>query len=160
MSRVTRPLVIQRLTNAQRSAGVLGGERLDLSVSSVLDINAHSNTVANDNWVDNLPAVAWADRITTRFSTGKTAFYLGCGREAVLLIEMEFPTWKILPWDKVHTTADLLAMRACQLQRPDEDLAEAALYLQRSREAGKKEVDSRNRFAHKRAQRRGPCAAS
>lgn len=40
---------------------------------------------------------------------------------------MDLPTWKVFPCDKVHTTADLLTMRARQLQCQDEDLKEAAL---------------------------------
>ena len=50
-----------------------------------------------ENWVENLPAVAWADCTTTRFSTGETPFYLNCRKEAVLPIEMDLPTWQILP---------------------------------------------------------------
>lgn len=45
----------------------------------------------------------------TNISTGKTAFYLSCGCEAVLHVEIEFLTWKILPWDEIHTIPDLLA---------------------------------------------------
>lgn len=92
-------------------------------------------------WVRNLPAVCWSDRTTVRVSTGHTPFYLNCGYEAVLPIELDMPTWKILPWDEVHTTADLIAMRARQIQRRDEDLEEAALYLQRSRLQGKDTFD-------------------
>ena len=99
-----------------------------------------------ENWVENLPAVAWADCTTTRFSTSETPFYLNCGREAVLPIEMDLPTWQILLWDQVRTTDELLAMRACQLQRRDKDFQEAALYLRRSREQGKDNFDSRKRL--------------
>ena len=49
------------------------------------------------NWMENLPAIAWADKITTCFSTNKTLFYLNYSREMVLSIDMELPTWKILP---------------------------------------------------------------
>ena len=93
------------------------------------------------NWVDNLPAVLWADRTTVRKSTGYTPFYLNCGYEAIMPIELEIPTWRILPWNEVRDTSDLIAMRARQIQRRDEDLEEAALFLQRMREQGKEIFD-------------------
>ena len=64
-------------------------------------------------------------------STGLTPYYINCGSEPVLPIELGIPTWQILPWSEVHYTADLLAMRARQLQRQDKDLEEATLHLQR-----------------------------
>lgn len=96
------------------------------------------------NWVRNLPAVLWADRSTVRISTGLTPYYISCGNEPVLPIELEIPTWRILPWDNVHTTSDLLAMRARQLQRRDEDLEEAVLHLQRMRLEGKERHDEKH----------------
>ena len=54
---------------------------------------------------------------------------------------MEVPTWRILPWSEVYSTADLLAMRARQLQRRDKDLEEATLHLQRIRFEGKERHD-------------------
>lgn len=53
-----------------------------------------------------------------------------CGTEPVLPIELDISTWRILPWAEVHTTADLLEMRARQLQRRDENMEEATLLLQ------------------------------
>ena len=97
-------------------------------------------------WVDNLPAVLLADRSTVRKSTGYTPFYLNHGAEAILPIELDIPTWKTLPWLEVRTTDELLALRARQIQRRDEDLEEAALYLQRMREKGKEVFDADNRL--------------
>ena len=45
------------------------------------------------------------------------------------LSELEIPTWQILPWNEVHSTADILAVRTRQLQRRDDDLEEATLHL-------------------------------
>ena len=59
-------------------------------------------------------------------------------------IELEIPTWQILPWNEVYSTADLLAMRARQLQRRDEDLEEATLHLQRMRLKGKERHDDKH----------------
>ena len=95
-------------------------------------------------WVDNLPTVLWANRTTVRASTGNTPFYLNSGNEAVLPIELEIPTWRILPWNEVHITDELLAMRARQIQRRDEDIEETALFLQRQRIEGKETFDTLN----------------
>ena len=55
--------------------------------------------------------------------------YINCGSEPVLHIQLEIPTWQILTLSEVHSVADLLAMRAYQLQRRDKDLEEATLHL-------------------------------
>lgn len=52
-------------------------------------------------------------------------------------------TWQILLWNKIHSTADLLAMRLGQLKRRDEDLEEATLHLQRMRIEGKEHHDEK-----------------
>jgi hypothetical protein len=67
------------------------------------------------NWVNNLLAVLWADRFIVRRSIGHIPFYLFYGREPVLFIKFEVPTWRIFSWDEVHDTAELLAMRARQI---------------------------------------------
>ena len=61
-------------------------------------------------------------------------------------VELDVPTWQILPWDQVHTTAELLAMRARQIQRRVEDLLEATLHLQRMRSENKKLFDEKHRI--------------
>lgn len=78
----------------------------------IVDALSKMSDGGSTNWVRNLPAVLWADRSTVRTSTGLTPYYISCGNEPVLPIELEIPTWRILPWDEVHPTSDLLAMRA------------------------------------------------
>ena len=94
-------------------------------------------------------AVLWADRTTVRKSTGIAPFRLEYGYDAVLPIEMDFPTWHILEWEGVRTTGDLLSMRARQLERRDEDLKEAALHLRRLREQGKELFDDSHQLQRK-----------
>ncbi len=50
-----------------------------------------------------------------------------------LFFEQEVSTWRILPWSKVYSTADFLAIHARQLQRQNKDLEEVTLHLQRIR---------------------------
>ena len=100
-------------------------------------------------WVDNLHAVLWADRTTVKKSTGHTPFYLNHGCEPMLPIELEIPTWNVLPWYEVRSTAELLSLRARQIQRRDEDIEEAALYLQRKRMEGKDNFDLDHRIREK-----------
>jgi hypothetical protein len=76
-------------------------------------------------WVQNLHAILLADRCTTKSTTNQTPFRLQHGFHAVLPIELNFPTWRILDWDTVRTTSKLLALRTQQIQRRDEDLQEA-----------------------------------
>jgi hypothetical protein len=43
-------------------------------------------------WVEELSSVLWAFRTTLRRSTGETAFSLAYGTEAVIPLEVNFPT--------------------------------------------------------------------
>lgn len=92
-------------------------------------------------WVPLLHAVLFADRVSTRVSTGQSPFYLSYGSEAILPVEMDISTWRILDWEGVESRADLLALRARQFLRRDQDLEEAALHLQRKRMNGQEAFD-------------------
>jgi hypothetical protein len=94
------------------------------------------------NWVQNLPRVLWADRVTVKRSTGETPAYLICGREHVLPIELCIPTWQTLPWDEIHDTESLLAARAKQFEKRDVRLREAVDRSIRLREQGKEWFDA------------------
>ncbi len=107
----------------------------------IVDVLSKMSDGGSTNWVQNLPAVLWADQSTVRTSTGLTPYYICCGSEPVFLIELEVPTWRILSLSKVYSTADLLAIRARQLQRRDKDLEEATLHFQRIRLEGKEQQD-------------------
>jgi hypothetical protein len=47
------------------------------------------------NWINNLFAVLWADRFIIRRSIGHIPFYLFCGKEPILSIKFNVPTWRI-----------------------------------------------------------------
>jgi hypothetical protein len=94
------------------------------------------------NWVKNLPGVLFADRTSIHQPTGKTPFWVVYGREAILLIELKFRTWRILEWEKTKDKAELLALRARQLLGRDEDLEEVRLRKQRKRIEGKESFNA------------------
>ncbi len=96
------------------------------------------------DWLKNLPAVLLADRTTVKTTTGFSSFRLIYGAEAVLPIELEVPTWRILDWEKSASVGDTLALRARQLQQRDEDIKTAAAKLKKQRLAGKESFDKRH----------------
>jgi hypothetical protein len=59
----------------------------------------------------------------------------------VLPIELKFQTWRVLEWEKVWNRAELLALRARQLQGRDEDFEEVRLRKQRKRMESKEYFD-------------------
>jgi transposase InsO family protein len=66
-------------------------------------------------WPLHLKTVLWADRTTTRKSTGFTPFQLVYGRQCLLPIELHLSTWQILCDRSPKTRADLLDLRIKQL---------------------------------------------
>src|SRR5207248_753889 len=95
-------------------------------------------------WTKYLHLVLWADRVTVRRSTGFTPYSLVYGADPLLPIELSVPTWSVLPWDSVQSTSDLLAIRARQLERREDDLEEARQRLRRTRNANKDYFDARH----------------
>ena len=98
------------------------------------------------NWVRNLHAILWADRTTVKRTTGMSPYRINYGNDGVLPIELANPTWQIVDVERAQSTAELLALRARQLQRRDEDLEETALFLRRMRESHKELFDDGHRI--------------
>ncbi|KAI1507933.1 Integrase core domain containing protein [Pyrenophora tritici-repentis] len=92
-------------------------------------------------WIDNLSAITWAERVSLRRPLGFSPAQLVLGQNPVLPIELVVPTWQSLPWNEVRSHADLLAVRATQLQFRRENLEEA---VQRTRRLRREAVESRN----------------
>lgn len=69
--------------------------------------------------------------------------YLICGREHVLLVELQIPTWQTLPWKKVKDILTLLALRAKQFEHRDDCLKEAVDRVVRLRNMGKEWFDNK-----------------
>jgi len=84
-------------------------------------------------WVKNLLLVLWADRITTRASTGFTPYRLVFGQDCVLPMELTAVSWATVNWNRIKTRAELLAARARQLERKEEDVRKAQENIRKSR---------------------------
>ena len=92
-----------------------------------------------------MPAVLWADRITTRRSTGFAPDKLVFGQDCVLPVETEAMTWAMVNWKQVQTREQLLAARARQFERSEEDLRTAADRIKSSRQNNKEFFDKKCR---------------
>ena len=88
-------------------------------------------------WPLKLHLVLWADRITTKWMTGKSAFQLVYGYDAVLPVELAVTSWHVFDWESVRSTEELLVMRSRQLEQRDDDLGIAADKLKESHLHGK-----------------------
>lgn len=95
------------------------------------------------SWRECFHAALLADRVTVNSQTGVSPYRLLMGTHATLPIELEVPTWSTLPWEKVETREELLAMRARQILRREEDMEEAVRRLERMREKNREFFDSR-----------------
>ena len=88
----------------------------------------------------------WANRITVRRSTGKTPYGVAFGQDCLLPFDVKEGTWAVMDWRSIeifkNPTAELLAVRARQLECRAEDLEEAAQIQRKSREANKAYFDS------------------
>ena len=76
-------------------------------------------------WKKLLGPMLLADRTAIRASHGKSAFWLMYGREPILPLETEYPTWRLINWDEVQTKEQLLEARLRVLSRHTEDVEEA-----------------------------------
>jgi hypothetical protein len=74
------------------------------------------------HWPILAPLIFWADRATTRKSTGYSPFYMAHGIEPILPFDITLATFLVPDLDKPLSTADLLAARARQLQKRQDDL--------------------------------------
>jgi len=93
-------------------------------------------------WIDHLPAMLWADRITVRRTTGYSPFRLMFGQDAVLPIELVNLTWNTANWIQgIDDTASLIAAIARQLERRREDIYVAIQNLKESSDANKRYFD-------------------
>jgi hypothetical protein len=99
-------------------------------------------------WTTNLPTVLLADRISVQESTGYSPYQMVTGQNPVLPIELSLPTWQTLPFRKVQTRAELLAVRAMQLDLRDQFVKDAAARVRRLRQRKKEYWDEHKEIQH------------
>ena len=74
-------------------------------------------------WPVVAPHVFWADRVTTRRSTGHSPFYMAHGVEPILPFDITLTTFLVPNLISPLSTTDLIAIRTRQLQMREDDLA-------------------------------------
>jgi hypothetical protein len=84
-------------------------------------------------WPASAPHVFWADRVTTRKSTGHSPFFIAHGVEPILPFDITMATFLVPNLTKPLATADLLAIRARQLQQRGDDLAAIQDHIYKAR---------------------------
>ncbi|KAL5550984.1 hypothetical protein UlMin_001160 [Ulmus minor] len=82
-------------------------------------------------WVDELPLVLWAYRTSFRAATGETPFSLAYGIEAVILIEISLPTFRVDNFDEENNDV-LLALATDLLEEKREISQVRAAALQQT----------------------------
>ena len=84
-------------------------------------------------WPVVAPHAFWADRVTTRKSTGHSPFYMAHGTEPTLPFDLTLATFLIPDIAKPLPTSELIAIRTRQLEKREEDLAAILSNILRSR---------------------------
>jgi hypothetical protein len=69
-----------------------------------------------------VPFVFWANHITVRKATSYSPFYMVHGIEAVLPFDLAEATFLVPKLEKPLMDAELIVVRAWQLEKPDDDL--------------------------------------
>jgi hypothetical protein len=97
-----------------------------------------------NQWSKYFYACMWADRVTTRRTTGHTPYYLLYGKHHIFPFDITDSSWYTLNWHSIKTTEELLAIRAVQLAHKDEDINTASNLLLRTRIKSAQDYARRN----------------
>ncbi|GBE78905.1 hypothetical protein SCP_0201020 [Sparassis crispa] len=84
-------------------------------------------------WPSYAPHVFWADCVTTRKSTGHSPYFMAHGVEPLLPFDISEATFLLPDITAKLDTADLIALRARQLMKHDEDLGDIHAKILRTR---------------------------
>ena len=63
------------------------------------------------NWVQNLFAILWTNKIIVRQNIDHIFLYFNCDNESILFIELNYFTWRILSWNKIQNISNLIIMQ-------------------------------------------------
>jgi hypothetical protein len=105
-------------------------------------------------WAEKLPLVLFADRISTKRTTGTSPYELLFNQRAILPVDVEVGTFLGVEWDKVTTREELLMARVEQLEQKEEMVERAYERMMKARTDGVTYWDEKN--AHR---LRAPLAA-
>lgn len=94
-------------------------------------------------WPEHAPYIFWAERITTRKSTGFSPYYAAHGVEPLLPFDITEATFLLPDIVSKLSDSDLLALRALQLEKRESDLALIHDRVLRSRFASIKDFERR-----------------
>ena len=95
----------------------------------------------NSSWPTVAPFAFWADRTTTRRSTGHSPFFMAHGVEPILPFDLVQATFLVPDLTKQLSTKDLLATRTRQLQKRPADLAAIHNRITASRHASVRQFE-------------------
>ena len=87
----------------------------------------------------------WADRVTTRRSTGYSPYYLLYGRPHLFPFNITSKTWYTIDWHGLESATDLIAVRALQIRTMHMDRKKAVDQSSKSR------IDAAEYYAKKHA---------
>ncbi|KZV79246.1 hypothetical protein EXIGLDRAFT_782605 [Exidia glandulosa HHB12029] len=66
--------------------------------------------------------IFWAERVTVNRHLGMSPYRMAHGCEPILPFDLREPTWLVAPMQPPMTTQDLIATRARQLEKREEDI--------------------------------------
>lgn len=95
-------------------------------------------------WYTVVPVVFWAERVTVQKRLGFSPYYMAHGVEPLMPFDLSEATYMAPAQTKTLTTAELLALRARQLQKREEDLDDIKKRVVKARFASAKDFEKRH----------------
>lgn len=111
----------------------------------VLDALSKLSKGKSKEWPLHLASVLWADRITTKRTTGMTPFYMVYGRHCLQPVHLSEASFDLIEWSMVRTTSDLITARAQQIEMAEEMRGIGQLRVNEARE---KSAEDKNNNAN------------
>ena len=98
---------------------------------------------AKGKWVDELPHVLWSYRTTPRRSTWEPPFSMTYGVEAIIPVEMEFPTMRTDQFEKHNNDSQLCASLDWAEEKREMAMIKPTHYQHKLKQGYNKKVKSR-----------------
>ncbi|KAJ3747443.1 hypothetical protein DFH05DRAFT_1393490 [Lentinula detonsa] len=100
-----------------QAAGVIERKHYDVREAMIRSANGNAT-----DWSSTAHTVIWAERVTTRRSTGASPYFLAHGIHPLLPLDILEATYLVPPPSATLSTTELLVRRARELQKRLEDL--------------------------------------